>query len=232
MLARFALSYVPQDRTPLAALGRMWLGRDIHSQETQDQPVVLGILPERLAELTKWRRSDGLHSVLKPSFQLNPAASLDSMVATAHILARNFEPVEIPQLEINVIGKFIALALTVPSRRIVELASQCVRVFDGYRQPLNIDLNARYLRDKLTVYQNRMLKHWGYAFVMEEFQFFIPLTDRIEDDQERHILTKALSKLCKPTIAYPVSIRALTIIGQEDRSKPMRVVETIPFGRQ
>ncbi len=232
MPARYALTYVPQDRTPLAALGRMWLGRDIHSQETQDQPVVLGILPERLAELTKWRRSDELHSVLKPSFQLNPATSLDSMIATAHILAKNLEPVEIPQLEINVIGKFIVLAPTVPSRRIVDLASQCVRVFDGYRQPLNIDLNARYLRDKLTVYQNRLLKHWGYPFVMEEFQFFFPLTDRIEDEEERETLTKALIKLCKPTVAYPLSIKDLTVIGQEDRSKPMRVIATIPFGRQ
>jgi len=232
MPARYALSYVPQDRTPLADLGRIWLGRDIHSEETQDQPTVLGIVPERLVELTKWRRLEGLHSVLKPSFQLNPRTTIDSMINTARFFAKNLEPVDIPQLEINVIGKFIVLAPTIPSRQIAELASQCVRVFDGYRQPLKIDVNSRYIRDKLTLYQTRMLQHWGYPFVMEEFQFFIPLTDRIEDDEEREILLKALSKLCKPAVASPVSIKALTIIGQENRNQPMRLIEIIPFGRQ
>ena len=231
MPARYAISFVPENGTPLADLGRKWLGRDVYSSETQDQPIVLGLIPQRLAELTKWCRLDGMQSLLKPPFQLNPATNINGLVETAHIMARNLEAVEIPQLEINVIGKFIALTPTIPSRRIVELASQCVRVFDGYRLPLMLDLNTGYIREKLTVYQNRMLKHWGYPFVMEEFQFFIPLTDRIEDDTEREILTKALAQLCKPTIAHPVSIKALTLIGQESRKDPMRVIETIPFGR-
>ena len=231
MAARYAFSFVPENGTPLADLGRKWLGRDVYSSATQDQPIVLGVVPERLAELTKWRRHDGMHSLLKPPFQLNPATNINGLIETAHIMVRNLEAVEIPQLEINVIGQFIVLTPTIPSRRIVELASQCVRVFDGYRLPLMLDLNTGYIREKLTVYQNRMLKHWGYPFVMEEFQFFVPLTDRIEDDTEREILTKALAQLCKPTIAHPVSIKALTLIGQESRKDPMRVIKTIPFGR-
>ena len=31
MPARYALSYVPENGTQLAALGRTWLGRDIHT---------------------------------------------------------------------------------------------------------------------------------------------------------------------------------------------------------
>lgn len=231
MPARYALCFVPENGTPLADLGRKWLGRDIHSAETQDQPVIVGLSPDRVAELTKWRRLDGMHSLLKPPFQLNSVATVNSLIETARIVAQNLEPVEIPQLEISVIGKFVALTPTIPSRRIVELASKCVRIFDGHRLPLNIDLNTRYMREKLTVYQNRMLKHWGYPFVMEEFQFFIPLTDRIESDDERELMTHALSQLCKPTIASPVSIKALTLIGQETRQDPMGVIETIPFGR-
>lgn len=188
--------------------------------------------PERLGELTKWRRTHGLHSVLKPSFQLNPSASLESLVETAHFFAANLEPVEIPQLEINIIGKFIALAPTIPSRRIVEVVSQCVRAFNGYRLPLMIDLNVRYIRNKLTVNQSRMLKHWGYPFVMEEYQFFIPLTDRIEDDKDRNKKTKALAKLSNPTFAYPMSINALTVLGQNTRQEPMGLIERVPFGRQ
>ena len=232
MPARYALSYVPPEGTSLADLGRLWLGRDIYSGEMQDQPFVSGLAPERIVELTKWRRLEGFHSVLKPSFQLSAGTTIEGMISTARILANNLEPVEIPQLEINVIGKFIVLAPTVPSPRIAELAAQSVRVLDGYRQPIEMDLNSRFLRDKLTLYQIRMLKHWGYPYVMEEFQFFLPMTDLIEDDKEREILGKALSKLCKPVIGDPFSINALTIIGQENRSQPMRLIETIPFGLQ
>lgn len=231
MPARFALSYVPENGTPLAALGRTWLGRDVYSSETQDQPKIRGIAPDRLAELTKWRRSDGLHSILKPSFHLNSSTSLASLIETVKLLAAKLKPVEIPQLEISVIGKFITLTPTIPSRETVELASQCVRVFDGYRAPIKIDLNARYIRDKLTVYQNRMLKHWGYPYVMEEFQFFVPLTDRIENDGERAKISKALSKLCQPAMACPLSINGITVLGQDSRKDPMSIIERVPFGR-
>lgn len=231
MPARYALSYVPEKGSLLADFGRTWLGRDIDSSEFYEQPSIEGVTPERLSELTHWRRSDGLHGILKPPFQINPSSSLDGFLDTARLFSKFLKPVEIPQLEVNVIGKFIALTPTISSRELVDLASECVRIFEGFRQPVMIDMDRRYRKDKLTVYQNRMLKHWGYPYVMEEFRFFIPLTDRIEDDQERDACIDAITTLSKPAIRNPVRIQELTIMGQESRKDPMRIVERIPFGR-
>lgn len=231
MPARYALSYVPEKGSLLADFGRTWLGRDIDSQEFFEQPVVNGISVSRLAELTHWRRSDGLHGVLKPPFQINPGSSTNGFLDTAHLFAKFLKPVEIPQLEVNVIGKFIALTPTIASRDLVSLASECVRVFEGFRQPVNANMDRRYRQEKLTVYQNRMLKHWGYPYVMEEFRFFIPLTDRIEDDQERADCTAAITALSKKAIRNPVHIRHLTVLAQDSRRDPMGIVERIPFGR-
>lgn len=230
MPARYALSYVPEKDSPLADFGKTWLGRDIFSSEFTEQPKISRIKPERLAELTHWRRSDGLHGVLKPSFQLNPSASNNAFMATAKLFAKYMKVVEIPQLEVNVIGKFIALTPTIPSRELVALASECVRNFEGFRQPLTIDMDSRYRKEKLTVYQNRMLQHWGYPYVMEEFRFFIPLTDRIEDEVERTDIAAAVTALTKPAIRQPVQISALTILMQDSRKDPMGIVEHFPFG--
>lgn len=230
MPARYALSYVPEQGTPLAELGRTWLGHDIDSSVFIDQPDVPGITPERLEELTHWRRSEGMHGVLKPSFQLRSTASIESLLDTVRLFCRCQEPVHIPQMEVNVIGKFLALTPTIPSRQLVALASECVRVFEGFRQPILINMDDRYRNDKLTVYQKRMLKHWGYPYVMEEFRFFIPMTDRIEDDAEREEITKAVTSISKPGIGETVHIRELTVLGQDSRQEPMRIVERVPFG--
>lgn len=231
MPARYALSYVPEQDSPLAQFGRAWLGRDIDTAEQYEQPEIEGVSKERLQKLTHWRRSDGLHGVLKPPFQLNQGSSFNGLMDTAHLFAKFLDKVEIPQLEVNIIGKFVALTPTIASRQLVDLAGACVRVFEGYRQPIKVDMDQRYRQDKLTVYQKRMLKHWGYPYVMEEFRFFIPLTDRIEDDAEREKITAAITKLSKPVIKQPLSIRELTVIGQISRQDPMRIVTRIPFGR-
>lgn len=230
MPARYALSYVPEQGSPLAELGKTWLGRDIDSSEFFDQPVVPGITPERLEKLSYWRRSEGMHGVLKPSFQLNPTATLESMMDTIRLFCKYRAPVHIPQMEVNVIGKFLALTPTIASRQLVALAAECVRVFEGFRQPLFINMDDRYSTDKLTVYQKRMLKHWGYPYVMEEFRFFIPMTDRIEDDDEREKITAAVTAISKPGIGETVHIRELTVLGQPSRQEPMRIIERVPFG--
>lgn len=230
MPARYALSYVPEQGTPLAELGRTWLGRDIYADLFLDQPEVPDITPERLETLTHWRRSEGMHGVLKPSFQLNPTSSLDALVDTVRLFCKYQEPVHIPQMEVNVIGKFLALTPTIPSRQLVALAAECVRVFEGFRQPILINIDDRYRADKLTVYQKRMLRHWGYPYVMEEFRFFIAMTDRIEDEAEREKITAAVTQISKPGIGETVHIRELTLLGQDSRQEPMRIIERIPFG--
>jgi hypothetical protein len=149
---------------------------------------------------------------------------------TAQLFDKYMKAVEIPQLEANVIGKFIALTPTTPSRELVALTAECVRNFEGFRQPLMIDIDSRYCKDKLTVYQNRMLKHWGYPYVMKEFRCFIPPTDRIEDEHERADIAAAVASLSKPAISQPVHIRAFTILMQASRKDPMSIVENIPFG--
>ena len=65
---------------------------------------------------------------------------------------------------------------------------------------------------------------------MEEFRFFIPMTDRIEDEDEREKVTDVVTRISKPGIGETVHIRELTLLGQDSRQEPMRIIERIPFG--
>lgn len=232
MPARYAVCYAPEPESALANLGRTWLGRDVTSPDMFPQPEIPGFTPERLAKLTHWRRHEGLHCILKPSIQLGPRATESAFLASARVLSSILTPVVVPQLEISVIGKFIALTPTVASRELELLAVKCVRAFESYRQPINVNLDRRYRSEKLTVYQKRMMRHWGYPFVMEEFRFFIPLTDRIEDDDERERLTIPLLELFRPILGKAFPIKELCVFSQPERQAPMAVLERLPFGRK
>ena len=153
------------------------------------------------------------------------------MLSAARIFARSVAPIELPPLELAVIGKFIALTPTRSSAALENLAAQCVRTFEGFRVPLSAEQTAYYLRNKLTVHQTQMLEHWGYPYVMEEFRFRISLTDRIDDPTERAAMMKAVQQMTANIVNKPLVVRDIAIFLQTSGDKTMTVLERIPFGR-
>jgi len=168
---------------------------------------------------------------LKPPFGLNPATTLESLLNAARVFARTLSPVEIPPLELAIIGKFIALTLMTQSAALEKLSAACVRAFEAFRVPLTDEQLENYKLNRLTVHQEQMLEHWGYPYVMEEFRFHISVTDRIDDSKERYDVVEALESLAAPVLGKPTVIRELTVFGQDDIDAPMSAIERIPFGR-
>jgi putative phosphonate metabolism protein len=233
MAPRYAVYFTPEAGTPLDEFGRHWLGRDDNTQAKSRAtvPAVPGIAPERVRALTESAWRYGFHGTLKPPFELNPASSHDALLRAARIFARGLAPVQLPLLELAIIGKFVALTPVESSAPLENLAAQCVRAFEGFRVPLTPEQMAHYTRNKLTVHQTQMLEHWGYPYVMEEFRFHISLTDRIDDPHEREAMMKAARALADSVLTTPIVIRDLAVFYQPERDQPMTVLERIPFGR-
>src|SRR5690606_18235244 len=173
----------------------------------------------------------GFHGTLKPPFELNALNRPDGLLAAARVFARSLAPVDLPPLELAVIGKFIALTPVAESAALERLAAACVRAFESFRTPLTEDQARDYKLNKLTVHQEQMLEHWGYPYVMEEFRFHISLTDRIDDERERQSVMELLTKLTQPVVGQPIRIRDLVVFAQDDVGQPMKPLERIPFGR-
>jgi hypothetical protein len=227
MSARYAIYYAPEQGSPLDVFGRTWF------DETKNaDPKSLGNLsPERLRALSEATRRYGFHGTLKPPFSLNPSSSVESLLAAARVFARSLSPIEIPPLELAIIGKFIALTPTTQSAALEKLSAACVRAFEAYRVPLSAEQLENYKQNKLTVHQEQMLDHWGYPYVMEEFRFHMSVTDRIDDAKEREEIMEVLEKLAGPVLAKAVPVRELTVFTQTAVDAPMIPLERIPFGR-
>jgi hypothetical protein len=228
---RYAIYYAPALGSALDTFGQTWLGlrgRDaLAAAVGKSSPVSL----DRINELTDSPRRYGFHGTLKPPFELNPANRAAGLIEAAQVFARSRAPIQLPPLELAVIGKFIALTPIAESAALERLAAACVRAFEGFRTPLSRQQEEDYKLNKLTVHQEQMLEHWGYPYVMEEFRFHISLTDRIDDDAERDAVMGLLATLATPILGEPILIRDLVVFAQDGLGQPMKAIERIPFGR-
>ena len=230
-IPRYAIYYSPEPGSPLDAFGRAWLGGNGKTGAPATAPTTK-VEPSRITQLTESPSRYGFHGTLKPPFELNPSATLASLLETAKVFARSLSPVEIPPLELAVIGKFIALTPTTQSAALEKLAAACVRAFEAFRMPATEDQIENYKLNKLTVHQEQMLEHWGYPYVMEEFRFHISLTDRIDDDAEREAAMATLQRLGAPVLGKSIIVRDITVFSQSAFDEPMLPTERIPFGRK
>lgn len=228
---RYAIYYAPEPGSALDTFGQTWLGHRGPGALTAAIGGAGTISPQRIEQLTESPRRYGFHGTLKPPFELNPTNTPEGLIAAARVFARSRAPIDLPPLELAVIGKFIALTPISESAALERLAAACVRAFEGYRTPLSKDQEEDYKLNKLTVHQEQMLKHWGYPYVMEEFRFHISLTDRIDDDRERQSVMELLTALAQPVLPQPIQIRDLVVFAQDGIGLPMKPLERIPFGR-
>ena len=224
---RYAIYYAPEPGSPLDAFGRSWFDHDVNGPQAR----ATKLTPKRMAELSESSRRYGFHGTLKPPFALNPATTLESLLEAARIFARGLSPIEIPPLELAIIGKFIALTPVTQSAALEKFSAACVRAFEAFRVPLSGQQLENFKQNKLTVHQEQMLDHWGYPYVMEEFRFHISVTDRIDDNQEREDVMAALEILAASVLGKPIVVRDLTVFGQAGPDEPMVAIERIPFGR-
>lgn len=228
---RYAIYYAPEPGSALDTFGQTWLGHNGRDALTKAIGAASKVSLDRIAEFTDSPRRYGFHGTFKPPFELNPANRPEGLIEAASVFARSRSPIELPPLELAVIGKFIALTPIAESAALEKLAAACVRAFEGFRTPLSKQQEDDYKLNKLTVHQEQMLEHWGYPYVMEEFRFHISLTDRIDTDAERDSVMELLTALARPVLGQPILIRDLVVFAQDAFGQPMRVIERIPFGR-
>ena len=228
---RYAIYFAPEPGSPLDVFGRNWLGRDHAGGAAEARFSVPGVTPRRLSKFTEGPRHYGMHCTLKPPFALRETCSPEGLLATAKLVAQGLAPIVIPPLELDIVGKFIALTPTTSSVALETLASVCVRTFEAFRQPLTVEQEKHYQLNRLTVHQEQMLEHWGYPYVMEEFRFHITLTEPLPDDRERNVVMAALSEFAAPILGRPIPLRELCVFRETDPAEPMSILARFPFGR-
>jgi putative phosphonate metabolism protein len=228
--ARYAIYLAPPVGHPLKRFADAWLGRDPDEREPVPQPIVEGLPPERLHDITAAPRQYGFHATLKAPFALAEGAEAGALRDDLEAFAAGRRPLA-ARLEVAVLDGFIAL---VPAGggappELEDLAAACVRDFDRYRAPLTDEERSRRNPERLSEREREHLERWGYPHVLDLFRFHMTLTERLQDPELSRVRL-LLEQVLAPVLAEPVPFRDVALVAQTHRVAPFNVAARFPFG--
>lgn len=227
MDTRYAIYLAPPPGHPLKLLADAWLGRDPDRDERVSFPVVDGITPERLQEITALPRHYGFHATLKAPFALAEGVEAVGLLGDVEAFALNRTPFRI-RLKVDTLSGFLALVPAEPAPRMNALAAACVEEFDRFRAPLTAEERERRSSPELSERERAHLERWGYPYVHDCFRFHMTLTGRLDEPERSHVRA-ILEHALAPALAEPLRVDQIALFTQTHRVAPFRVVARFPF---
>lgn len=207
-MKRFAIYYAPRDGA-FADAAAAWLGWDARSGQATAQPDLDG-----LAEATAEPRRYGFHGTIKPPFRLREGHSPHELATAVRTLAASLSPVRLDGLKLERLEGFLALIPDCDTAALQVLAAQVVRGLDAFRAPLTAAEIARRRPDQLTLRQRDLLEAFGYPYVMEEFQFHLTLSGRLDGLAARSV-QEAATRHFAGLLPQPFVIEDLCLFGED-----------------
>jgi putative phosphonate metabolism protein len=226
---RYAIFFAPRRDSTFWRWGSTWLGRDAFTGEAIAQPLISGIDPDRLFQVTSEPRKYGFHGTLKPPFRLAPNTTRGVLRAAVAAFAARQHPFRLGGMKVVRIGRFLALAPVPRSSAMDALAADAMRAFEPFRGPPTEPELTRRRRAGLTPRQEAMLREWGYPYVMDEFRFHMTLTGALWAD-EAAPLAAAIEDRFGDTLRRPVAVDCLWLFEQNRAGAQFRAVEQHVLG--
>lgn len=226
MFERYAVYYTPEAGSDLARLGAEWLGRDaVTGPVAQADPDLPGCRP--MTAITASPRRYGLHGTLKPPLRLARGHTADELIETTAAWTARRAAVDLGPLHIRVLGPFLALVPVAQPQTLIDFAGDLVRDLDRFRAPPTETELARRRQHGLTPRQEGLLTQWGYPYVMEQLQFHVTLTDRLEPAEIAPVKDAAEAHFAS-VLGQSVTMTDLAIFG-EDSTKIFHLVTRLPL---
>jgi len=220
---RFAIYYAPDGHDPLAALGARWLGRDMVSGHSLQQPIVGGVPQDRVALITRDPRRYGFHGTLKAPFRLAEGARKTDLLAHFDAFAASQAPQPVAGLIVAHLDAFLALVPTAPAPGLTALAAAAVESFDAFRAPPDEAEIARRRPERLSERQRALLDKWGYPYVFEEFRFHMTLSGTLTDAVEAETLAAAARAFFQPITHKPRTLSTIALCVEPEPGAPFTV---------
>lgn len=202
-MTRYALYFAPPSGA-FADTAARWLGRDAISGAILDPDT-----PE-LWPLTASARRYGFHATIKAPFRLAEGVSEAALISALDAFAARHAPVRIDALDLASLGGFLALIPQGDTAALNAYAARVVEHFDPMRAALTPAEIARRNPAQLSARQRALLDLWGYPHVMDEFQFHMTLTDRLNDVDRAWVQPRAELAFA-PYLGQAVMIDALNL---------------------
>ena len=177
---RCAVYFVPDIDSAWCSAGSAWLGRCAATGQAMAQPPLAGISPRAQWAATAEPRRYGWHATLKAPFKIMPGENLRSVMVALQALADTLTAFDLPALQVSTRGGFMALRPEGDLSQINRIAAACVKDMHHLAQPLSEADVARRRQAPLTPEQDRLMLAWGYPYVLNEFEFHLSLTHKLD----------------------------------------------------
>ncbi|WIY53055.1 DUF1045 domain-containing protein [Devosia sp. YIM 151766] len=190
MPQRFAIYYAPDANDVLWDRATIWLGSD-PANSALIEGGVAGIERTRLLNLTQSAGRYGFHATIKPPMALATGRTEAELHAALEDFAAATAPVTLGPLHIASLDGFLALLPQPGNAALQDFAALVVERFEPFRAPLDSRSRAARAANGLSERQLELLDAYGYPYVLEQFQFHMTLTDRLNDEDHRELLDAA-----------------------------------------
>lgn len=220
-MKRFAIYYAPRDGA-FADAAAQWLGWDARAGQTVAQPEVPG-----LAAMTADPRRYGFHATIKPPFRLASGCHANALCLALRTHAALLPRVVLDGLKMVRLEGFLALIPVGDAAPLRDMAAQVVQGLDAFRAPLTPAELARRRPESLTPRQRDLLAAYGYPHVMEEFQFHLTLSGKL-DGAEAALVQRAADQHFAGLLPQPFVIEDLCLFG-EDQDNRFHLLHRYPL---
>jgi len=178
---RIALYFAPDATSPLWLKAAQWLGRDALTGAEYAGDIG-GISRAEILEKSASARRYAFHATIKSPMQLAPGRSEAELADALAAFAAAHAPLAIGRLKLARLDGFLALIPADQPQALTNFAATVVETFEPFRAEVSAaDKAKRNASGKLSPRQLELLDHYGYPYVMEQFQFHMTLTDRLSD---------------------------------------------------
>ncbi|WP_299818152.1 DUF1045 domain-containing protein [uncultured Roseibium sp.] len=222
---RYAIYFAAEADDRLMQLGNAWLGRDPFSGEDLRQPEIAGLSPETVRELTADPRRYGFHGTLKAPFFLREGENEATLLEACAAFAGRIAPFEIRGLDVNRLGKFLALTPNGSEPDLQAFAAQCLRAFEPFRAPLSSADLERRRKSGLTLRQDAYLSDWGYPYIFDEFRFHMTLSNKLDNETEADALAQAARSFFAELTGRPRTCHTFGLYVEPEAGGPFQVLK-------
>jgi putative phosphonate metabolism protein len=226
---RYAIYFLPDPATTIAALAARWFGRDMETGAVYRPPITHGLDASEQERLVATPRRYGFHATLKAPFHLAPGRSRDELLGAFRQFARAASPVRIPVVSLTRMRRFFAFVPAVNDEELAMLGSDAIHFFERFRAPLSAQEEARRRASGLSRSQNRHLEHYGYPYVLDEFRFHLTLTGPIEEHRAKGVWA-ALEAFFQPVLGRDLAVDRVGLVVEPAPGSALQVLAVAPLG--
>lgn len=209
---RYAIYYAPPADAAWSRWATQWLGWDMEAGAEVAHPEV-GDLD--VTTITATPRKYGLHATMKPPMRLAEGTDEGALRAACAALAATRTPVLLDGLQIERLGRFLALRPLGDVTALNTLAAACVTELDGFRAPAPAAEIEKRRAAGLSAEQDAYLTQWGYPYVLDQFRFHITLTGKLPKGELPRV-EDFLATALVPLLPQPFVITDLALMGEAE----------------